>query len=104
MITISLRFEEDMKKQLDDMCDEMGMNLTTFFMIYAKKVLRDRRIPFDIVAPNAYLDERSDDTDSDVELTGNHKLGAGPPGRIKSEQNERLAKQKSKAKSSGRKS
>lgn len=51
MITISLRFEEEMKKELDDMCDEMGMNLTTFFMIYAKKVLRDRRIPFDIVAP-----------------------------------------------------
>lgn len=52
MITISLRFEEEMKKELDDMCDEMGMNLTTFFMIYAKKVLRERRIPFDIAAPS----------------------------------------------------
>lgn len=51
MITVSLRFEEDMKKELDEMCEEMGMNLTTFFMIYAKKALRDRRIPFDIVAP-----------------------------------------------------
>ena len=27
------------------------MNLTTFFMIYAKKALRDRRIPFEITAP-----------------------------------------------------
>lgn len=51
MTTISLRFEDEMKKELDAMCDEMGMNLTTFFMIYAKKALRDRRIPFDIVAP-----------------------------------------------------
>ena len=33
------------------MCDEMGMNLTTFFMIYAKKALRERRIPFEIEAP-----------------------------------------------------
>lgn len=33
------------------MCDEMGMNLTTFFMIYAKKALRDRRIPFEVTAP-----------------------------------------------------
>ena len=33
------------------MCDEMGMNITTFFMIYAKKALRDRKIPFDITAP-----------------------------------------------------
>lgn len=51
MTTVSLRFDDDMKKQLDEMCDEMGMNLTTLFMIYAKKVLRERRIPFEIVAP-----------------------------------------------------
>ena len=51
MTTISLRFDDDMKRELDEMCDEMGMNLTTFFMIYAKKALRDRKIPFEITAP-----------------------------------------------------
>ena len=51
MTTISLRFDDDMKKQLDEMCEEMGMNLTTFFMIYAKKALRERKIPFEIAAP-----------------------------------------------------
>ena len=51
MTTVSLRFDDEMKKQLDEMCAEMGMNLTTFFMVYAKKALRDRRIPFDITAP-----------------------------------------------------
>lgn len=50
MTTVSLRFDDEMKKQLDEMCDEMGMNLTTFFMIYAKKALRDRRIPFEVTA------------------------------------------------------
>lgn len=51
MTTISLRFDDSMKKELDEMCDEMGMNLTTFFMIYAKRALRERKIPFDISAP-----------------------------------------------------
>ena len=51
MTTVSLRFDDEMKKELDEMCEEMGMNLTTFFMIYAKKALRDRRIPFEITAP-----------------------------------------------------
>lgn len=51
MTTISLRLDDDMKKELDQMCEEMGMNLTTFFMIYAKKALRERRIPFEIAAP-----------------------------------------------------
>ena len=50
MVTVSLRFDEETKRQLDEMCEEMGMNITTFFMIYAKRALRDRKIPFDIVA------------------------------------------------------
>lgn len=51
MTTVSLRIEDRMKKELDDMCAEMGMNITTFFMIYAKRALRDRKIPFEIIAP-----------------------------------------------------
>lgn len=51
MVTVSLRFDDQMKADLDDMCNEMGMNLTTFFTIYAKKALRERRIPFSIEAP-----------------------------------------------------
>lgn len=51
MTTVSLRFDDQMKKELDEMCDAMGMNLTTFFMIYAKKALRDRKIPFELEAP-----------------------------------------------------
>ena len=50
MTTISLRFDDETKAQLDEMCGEMGMNLTTFFTIYAKKALRDRCIPFEITA------------------------------------------------------
>lgn len=51
MTTISLRLDDEMKKELDAMCEEMGMNISTFFMIYAKKALRDRKIPFEISAP-----------------------------------------------------
>ena len=51
MTTVSLRFDDQMKKELDEMCDAMGINLTTFFMIYAKKALRDRKIPFELEAP-----------------------------------------------------
>lgn len=51
MTTVSLRFDDTMKKELDELCSEMGMNLTTLFTIYAKKVLRDRKIPFEISVP-----------------------------------------------------
>ena len=60
MVTVSLRLEENFKKELDKMCDEMGMNLTTFFMIYAKKALRERRIPFEIEAPRDLFYSKTD--------------------------------------------
>lgn len=51
MTTVTLRFDDNMKKELDEMVEQMGMNLTTFFMVYAKCALRERRIPFEITAP-----------------------------------------------------
>ena len=51
MTTISLRLDDDLKRDLDQMCSDMGMSLTTFFTIYAKRALRDRKIPFEITAP-----------------------------------------------------
>ena len=57
MTTVSLRFEDTMKKDLDYICDSMGMNLTTLFTIYAKKVLRDRKIPFEIEAEDPFYSE-----------------------------------------------
>ncbi len=53
MVTVSLRLDEAMKRALDQMCDEIGMNLTTFFMIYACAALRERRIPFEICGDKA---------------------------------------------------
>ena len=33
MTTISLRMDDQMKKELDEMCEAMGMNISTFYMI-----------------------------------------------------------------------
>ncbi len=51
MTTISIRLKDEEKKELEEMCADMGMNISTFYLIYTKKALRDRRIPFDIEAP-----------------------------------------------------
>lgn len=51
MATVTLTLDDSMKDALEDMAGEMGMNLSTLFMIYAVRVLNDRRIPFYIEAP-----------------------------------------------------
>lgn len=48
--TFSIRMDTDLKKQFDDMCEEMGMNATTAFNIFARTVVREQRIPFEINA------------------------------------------------------
>jgi DNA-damage-inducible protein J len=51
MVTVSIRLEDKDKAELDEMLDTMGMNISTFYMIYTKRVLRERKIPFLIEAP-----------------------------------------------------
>jgi len=49
--TINLRIDADLKHEMETVCKLMGMNLTTAFTIFAKKVTTERRIPFEITAP-----------------------------------------------------
>ena len=48
--TFSIRMDEDLKKQFDKVCEEMGMSATTAFNIFARAVVRENRIPFEITA------------------------------------------------------
>ena len=49
--TFSVRMDEDLKDRFDLLCNEFGMNMTTAINIFARAVVRQRRIPFDITAP-----------------------------------------------------
>ncbi len=49
--TFSVRMDENLKKQFDDLCSDFGMNATTAFNVFAKAVVRERRIPFEITSP-----------------------------------------------------
>lgn len=49
--TFSIRMDETLKKQFDSLCSDFGMNATTAFNIFAKAVVRERRIPFEISSP-----------------------------------------------------
>ena len=46
--SVNTRMDEDLKKQFDNFCSDVGMSMTTAFCIFAKTVVRERRIPFEI--------------------------------------------------------
>ena len=45
---VTMRMDEDLKKQLQELVSNLGMDMTTFFTISAKQAVREQRIPFDI--------------------------------------------------------
>ncbi len=47
---INIRMDEDLKKQAEKLFNDFGMNMTTAFTIFAKTVVRERKIPFEISA------------------------------------------------------
>ena len=50
--TFSIRMDADLKKQFDELCSDFGMTASTAFTIFAKKVVRERKIPFEITSPD----------------------------------------------------
>ena len=49
---VNIRMDSDLKKQFESLCSDIGMSMTTAFCVFAKKAVRERRIPFEITADN----------------------------------------------------
>lgn len=47
-VNVNFRLDEDVKKGMEQVCTELGMSMTTAFTIFAKKVCREKRIPFNV--------------------------------------------------------
>ena len=54
--SITIRMDEELKKQAETLFDEIGMNMTTAFTIFAKAAVRQQRIPFELAADPFYSD------------------------------------------------
>ena len=53
---INFRIEENTKKELEKICNELGITMSTAFNIFSKKVIREKRIPFDVSIDPFYSD------------------------------------------------
>lgn len=46
--TLSVRMDENIKKRFDAFCADAGMNASVAVNLFARAVLREKRIPFEI--------------------------------------------------------
>lgn len=47
-VLVNIRMDEELKKSMEQTCNELGINVTTAFTIFAKKMTREKRIPFEV--------------------------------------------------------
>ena len=45
---LSIRLDENLKKDFDNVCEDLGLSMTAAFTIFAKTVVRRQGIPFEI--------------------------------------------------------
>lgn len=48
MATVSFRIDDTLKKQTEDILGELGLNMTTAITMFAKAIVRERRLPLDL--------------------------------------------------------
>ena len=57
MSMVNFRLDDEVKKNMEEACKEMGLSMTAAFTIFATKVGRERRIPFEVSADPFYSDK-----------------------------------------------
>lgn len=48
--TFTIRMDEDVKREFNELCENIGLTMTTAFCVFAKKAVSEQKIPFDLTA------------------------------------------------------
>ena len=57
--TFSVRMDDVLKKEFDALCSDFGMSMSTAITVFAKAVVRERKIPFEISASDPFYSEKN---------------------------------------------
>lgn len=66
---VNIRMDEDLKRDFDALCVEMGLTMTTAFTVFAKAVTKKRAIPF-MISAESFIIRRETTTDKAENLAG----------------------------------
>ena len=55
--TVSVRMDDALKKEFDNVCTDLGLSMTTVITMLAKKMTREKRLPFEVSIDPFYSDE-----------------------------------------------
>lgn len=47
-VNVNFKLDTDVKKQMEQVCSEIGLSMSAAFTVFAYKVAREKRIPFEL--------------------------------------------------------
>ena len=65
--TISVRMDESLKRDFDSVCDDLGLSMTTAIIMLAKKMTREKRLPFEVSMDPFYSTSNMDALGASIE-------------------------------------
>ena len=78
---INFRMDEELKRSMEETCKELGLSMTAAFTVFAKKMTREKSIPFDVAVDPfysesnmTYLKKVIDDIESGKAVLVEHDL------------------------------
>lgn len=78
---ISVRMDDTLKKDFDTVCNELGLTMSTAIVMLAKKMTREKRLPFEVSVDPFYsvtnmneLKKRIEDVENGKSTLKEHEL------------------------------
>ena len=59
-VNVNFRLDEADKKKMESVCSELGLSMSAAFTIFAKKMGREHRIPFEVSIDPFYCESNMD--------------------------------------------
>ena len=84
MASVTVRMDDKLKRQMEAVLDDLGMNITTAFTVFAKAVVREDGLPFELKrdpfwceANQAHLRAVKADVDAGLHLSEHDLIEVG---------------------------
>lgn len=74
--TFTIRMDEDVKREFNALCENIGLTMTTAFCVFARKAVSEQRIPFELTANKGLLcsDSNADGIENGTRQLTEHDL------------------------------
>jgi DNA-damage-inducible protein J len=79
MVQVNIRIDDELKNRADELFDELGMNMTTAFIMFIKAAIRQNGMPFELSIDSFYSEKnmkvlRESIRDADAGKLTEHEL------------------------------